>query len=62
MEAANKGANRVKGKSVGLCINLPFEDTNNMYIDKDKQLNFDYFFVFCPVAWNFAFWSFVELF
>ena len=45
MEAANKGANRVKGKSVGLCINLPFEDTNNKYIDNDKQLNFDYFFV-----------------
>ena len=45
MEAANKGANRVMGKSVGLCINLPFEDTNNKYIDKDKQLNFDYFFV-----------------
>ena len=45
MEAANKGAYRVKGKSVGLCINLPFEDTNNKYIDKDKQLNFDYFFV-----------------
>ena len=45
MEAANKGANRVKGKSVGLCFNLPFEDTNNKYIDKDKQLNFDYFFV-----------------
>ena len=45
MEAANKGAKKVKGKSVGLCINLPFEDTNNKYIDKDKQLNFDYFFV-----------------
>ena len=45
MEAANKGAIRVKGKSVGLCINLPFEDTNNKYIDKDKLLNFDYFFV-----------------
>ena len=45
MEAANKGANSAKGKSVGLCINLPFEDTNNRYIDKDKQLNFDYFFV-----------------
>ena len=45
MEAANKGASSVKGKSVGLCINLPFEDTNNKYIDKDKQLKFDYFFV-----------------
>ena len=45
MEAANKGANRVKGKSVGLCINLPVEDTNNKYIDKDKLLHFDYFFV-----------------
>jgi hypothetical protein len=45
MEAANKGANKKKGKSVGLCINLPFEDTNNKFIDKDKQLNFDYFFV-----------------
>jgi len=45
MEAANKGANSKKGKSVGLCINLPFEDTNNQYIDTDKILNFDYFFV-----------------
>ena len=45
MEAANRGASSVKGKSVGLCINLPFEDTNNKYIDKDKQLKFDYFFV-----------------
>ena len=45
MEAANKGANKNKGKSVGLCINLPFEDTHNKFIDKDKQLNFDYFFV-----------------
>ena len=45
MEAANKGANKVKGKSVGLCINLPFEDTNNKFINKDKELNFDYFFV-----------------
>ena len=45
MEAANRGASSVKGKSVGLCINLPFEDTNNKYIDMDKQLKFDYFFV-----------------
>ena len=45
MEAANKGANSKKGNSVGLCINLPFEDTNNKFIDQDKLLNFDYFFV-----------------
>ena len=45
MEAANKGANKKNGKSVGLCIKLPFEDTNNKFIDKDKELNFDYFFV-----------------
>ena len=41
MEAANKGANSKKGNSVGLCINLPFEDTNNKFIDQDKLLNFD---------------------
>ena len=45
MEAANKGANKKNGKSVGLCIKLPFEDTNNKFIDKDKELNFDYFLV-----------------
>ena len=45
MEAAIKGANIPKGKSVGLCINLPFEDPNNKFIDRDKMLNFDYFFV-----------------
>ncbi|MCH1444008.1 MAG: TIGR00730 family Rossman fold protein, partial [Flavobacteriaceae bacterium] len=45
MEAANKGANRGKGDSVGLCIDLPFEKSNNEYIDQDKKLTFDYFFV-----------------
>ena len=44
MEAANKGANKKKGKSVGLCIELPFEEPNE-FIDKDKILIFDYFFV-----------------
>ena len=44
MEAANKGANKNKGKSVGLCIKLPLEEINNKFIDKDKELNFDYFF------------------
>ena len=44
MEAANKGAAKNKGKSVGLCIDLPFE-VPNKFIDKDKILNFNYFFV-----------------
>ena len=44
MEAANKGATKNKGKSVGLCIDLPFE-VPNKFIDKDKLLKFDYFFV-----------------
>lgn len=45
MEAANKGARRGKGKSVGLNIELPFEQKYNDFIDKDKNINFDYFFV-----------------
>ncbi len=45
MEAGNKGAHREKGKSVGLNIELPFEQHNNIYIDQDKLINFDYFFV-----------------
>jgi len=45
MEAANKGAQRGKGKSVGLNIELPFEQSHNKFIDNDKLLNFDYFFV-----------------
>ena len=45
MEAANKGARRGNGKSVGLNIELPFEQSHNDFIDRDKILNFDYFFV-----------------
>ncbi len=45
MEAGNKGANRGGGVSVGLNIDLPFEQNDNPYIDKDKNLEFDYFFV-----------------
>lgn len=45
MEAGNKGAHLEKGKSVGLNIQLPFEQYNNIYIDQDKLITFDYFFV-----------------
>jgi uncharacterized protein (TIGR00730 family) len=45
MEAGNKGAHFGGGTSVGLNIELPFEQHFNPYIDKDKNLNFDYFFV-----------------
>lgn len=45
MEAGNKGAHRGKGISVGLNIDLPFEQFDNAYIDRDKNLQFDYFFV-----------------
>ena len=45
MEAGNKGAHLAGGTSVGLNIELPFEQHNNPYIDPDKSLDFDYFFV-----------------
>ncbi len=45
MEAGNKGAHLGGGTSVGLNIDLPFEQHFNPYIDHDKNLNFDYFFV-----------------
>jgi hypothetical protein len=45
MEAGNKGAHLAGGTSVGLNIDLPFEQHDNAYIDSDKSLDFDYFFV-----------------
>jgi hypothetical protein len=45
MEAANKGAHFAGGKSVGLNIKLPFEQHANQFIDPDKRIDFDYFYV-----------------
>lgn len=45
MEAANKGAAIENGLSVGLNIDLPFEQSHNPYIDEDKNLSHRYFFV-----------------
>jgi len=45
MEAANRGAQKAEGTSVGLNIELPYEQDSNPYIDRDKLINFQYFFV-----------------
>jgi len=45
MEAGNKGANEAGGRSVGINIELPFEQDSNIFIDPDKLISFDYFFV-----------------
>lgn len=45
MEAGNKGAAQGKGPSVGLNIKLPFEQSNNAFIDSDKSIDFSFFFV-----------------
>ena len=45
MEAGNRGAHDTGGPSVGLNIELPFEQQENPYIDRDKSIDFDYFFV-----------------
>ncbi|NOY37640.1 MAG: TIGR00730 family Rossman fold protein [Chlorobi bacterium] len=45
MEAANMGAKKGRGKSVGINIALPFEQEANIFIDPDKLITFDHFFV-----------------
>ena len=45
MEAGNRGADDAGGKSVGLNIVLPHEQHSNPYIDSDKSINFDYFYI-----------------
>ena len=45
MEAGNKGAAMAGGMSVGLNIDLPFEQSHNAFIDPDKNLNHRYFFI-----------------
>ena len=45
MEAGNKGASQQGGVSVGLNIDLPFEQSHNPFIDPDKMLDHNYFFV-----------------
>lgn len=45
MEAGNRGASMYGGVSVGLNIDLPFEQSHNPYIDYDKNLKHRFFFV-----------------
>ncbi|MBO6576698.1 MAG: TIGR00730 family Rossman fold protein [Rhodothermales bacterium] len=45
MEAGNKGANEAGGVSVGLNIVIPHEQSGNIYVDSDKSIDFDFFFV-----------------
>ncbi len=54
MEASNKGAAAEGGASVGLCINLPHEQCSNIYIDPDKLVSYDYFFVRKTIFMKFA--------
>ena len=45
MEAGNKGASDGNGRSVGLGIELPFEQGMNEFVNKDYSVDFNYFFV-----------------
>jgi uncharacterized protein (TIGR00730 family) len=45
MEAGNLGAKKGGGSSVGINIALPFEQQPNLFIDSDKLITFDHFYV-----------------
>ena len=45
MEAGNKGAKEAGGSSVGVAIELPFEEAMNQYVDRKKSITFKHFFV-----------------
>lgn len=45
MEAANRGAQDAGGKTIGLNIGLPFEQTSNPYVSPDLAFEFHYFFM-----------------
>jgi uncharacterized protein (TIGR00730 family) len=45
MEAGNKGAKEAGAPSLGFCIELPFEQSTNPYVDENLEIQFHYFFL-----------------